>query len=70
MFTAIDDYATCETPPDGPCRHAAAVTPSDSVDRNGRPAADSGKPGQSDRDNGDKHCRFMVRRGRATDSRP
>jgi hypothetical protein len=29
---ATDDYANWETPPYGPCRHAAAVTPSDSVD--------------------------------------
>ena len=30
-MAATDDYASYEIPPGGPCRHAAAVTPSDST---------------------------------------
>lgn len=31
-MSATDDYAEYSTPPPGPCRNAAAVTPSDSAD--------------------------------------
>jgi hypothetical protein len=31
-MAAIDDYSSYTTPPAGPCRNAAAVTPSDTVD--------------------------------------
>lgn len=32
MAAATDDYASYVVPPHGPCRHAAAVTPSDTTD--------------------------------------
>lgn len=31
MTAAIDDYQSWVTPPPGPCRHAVAVTPSDTT---------------------------------------
>lgn len=31
-MAATDDYAAWQTPPPGPCRHAAAVAPNDGAD--------------------------------------